>query len=892
MTARFSRALPFGANLIGRDRTQFRLYAPAQRAVAVAIEGRAHLPMTDRGDGWFEATAECGAGTRYRYRLGSGVSVPDPASRAQAGDVHDASLVVDPAAYEWRHPEWRGRPWHETVLYELHAGLLGGFRGVMRELPRLAELGVTAVELMPVNDFPGARNWGYDGVLPYAPDASYGSPGDLKALIDAAHEHGLMIFLDVVYNHFGPDGNYLPSYAPAMFRDDVATPWGPAIDFRRPDVRRFFTENALYWLIDYRFDGLRFDAVHAISESDWLDEMAAEIRAQVEPGRQVHLVLEHDGNVASLLDHAFDAQWNDDAHHVLHVLLTGEREGYYEDYADDPAERLARCLAEGFAYQGEPSRASGGPRGTASADLPPTAFVLFLQNHDQIGNRAFGERLTALSPPAALEAAIALQILAPQIPLLFMGEEDASRTPFLFFADYKGELADAVREGRRKEFAGFAAFADPVKRAQIPDPNAPGTFRASMPRPDPDAAQARRDVLQRSCSRCAGPRSCRALQAGARAIGATVLGEAAVMARWRMGDGANHVIATNLGSVRVPLAPPGGRLWAWLRARPGRGRAGSWSRLSRRKQRVAFWSNARAMSDAAVRDLAGRARHPGRLAGCCRPRPNGQVAAPTVLAAKAFRSEARCACRATPTPRRAGQCFAERPPTAPSNETARCRRRGGALLRARGRAAACVAGVAAQLYGLRRAGDCGIGDFAAVAALAESAARQGADAVALSPAHALFAADTSRYGPYSPSSRLFLNPLYADADATDSLCCRTMPATWSMRRLIDWPKIGVPAKIFRRAATDALRREVPRRAPQDLMFRGIGRSLGAARAALRRGRLRRAFPQAAGAAGISPRSANGRASSAWHDPRSSAAEATARAHRDRRRERSHRRILQ
>src|ERR1051325_7054552 len=458
MTAAFSRVLPFGATLIGDGRTRFRLWAPAQHAVAVDVEGLGPMPMTRNENSWFSAEADCGAGARFRYRLGDGRLVPDPAARAQADDLHGPSVVVDPASYRWRHTDWRGRPWRETVIYELHAGVLGGFRGVERELARLAALGVTAVELMPVAAFPGRRNWGYDGVLPFAPAACYGTPDDLKALVDAAHGHGLMMFLDVVYNHFGPDGNYLAAYAPQMFRDDVSTPWGPAIDFRRPEVRRFFTENALYWLMEYRFDGLRFDAVHAITEQDWLDEMAREVRATVEKDRHVHLVLEHDGNVAEHLRRNFDAQWNDDAHHVLHVMLTGENEGYYRDYAGCPAERLARALREGFIYQGDPSaHREGEPRGTPSADLPPTSFVLFLQNHDQIGNRAFGDRLAAIARPEALEAAIALQLLCPQIPLIFMGEEIASPTPFQFFTDHHGELADAVREGRRREFASFAA---------------------------------------------------------------------------------------------------------------------------------------------------------------------------------------------------------------------------------------------------------------------------------------------------------------------------------------------------------------------------------------------------------------------------------------------------
>jgi malto-oligosyltrehalose trehalohydrolase len=513
--------------------------------------------MTRLQDGWFEAEARRGTGTRYRFRLADGLNVPDPASRAQAGDVHDFSIVVDPAAYRWRHPDWRGRPWAETVLYELHAGALGGFRGVARELPRLADLGITAVELMPVNDFPGRHNWGYDGVLPFAPDASYGTPDELKALVDAAHDLDLMIFLDVVYNHFGPDGNYLASYAPKIFRHDVKTPWGAAIDFRLPEVRRFFTENALYWLMEYRFDGLRFDAVHAITEADWLDEMAAEVRATVEPGRHVHLVLEHDGNVASHLRENFDAQWNDDGHHVLHVLLTGETEGYYADYKDDPAGQLARCLAEGFVYQGEPSRhRDGEKRGTPSVGLEPTAFVLFLQNHDQVGNRAFGERLTVVAEAAALEAAIALQILCPQIPLLFMGEETASTTPFLFFSDHRGALADAVRDGRRREFAKFAAFADRERREKIPDPNAPESFRNSVPQPDPEHAQARGDLYRRLLALRRAeivPRL-----PGAHAAGARPLGPAAVSAGWRMADGAILTLLVNLGRDPVGLAPPAG----------------------------------------------------------------------------------------------------------------------------------------------------------------------------------------------------------------------------------------------------------------------------------------------------------------------------------------------
>jgi maltooligosyltrehalose trehalohydrolase len=549
--------LPFGANVVDPNRTRFRLWAPSQSKVSLKIDGRAPLPMTGRDAGWFEAEADCDAGARYRYILQDGTAVPDPASRAQDDDVHGASIVVDPRSYRWRQLKWHGRPWHEAILYELHVGLMGGFAGAARALPRLSALGVTAIELMPIAEFPGTRNWGYDGALPFAPEHSYGTPDDLRALVDAAHEHGLMIFLDVVYNHFGPDGNYLSLYAPEMFCSDVSTPWGPAIDFRRGEVKRFFTENALYWLVEYRFDGLRLDAVHAITESDWLDEMAAEVRCAVGPDRHVHLVLENDDNAAAHLSRGFDAQWNDDGHHVLHVLLSGEAEGYYADYAESPARRLARCLREGFIYQGEPSARRGGkPRGTPSTALPPTAFVLFLQNHDQIGNRAFGERLTKLADSRALEAAIALQLLCPQIPLMFMGEEDASKSPFLFFTDHNATLADAVREGRRREFSSFPQFSDQKLLSTLPDPNAVATFEQSRPRADTEEGTPRFELYERLLDirrREIIPRLKDALADDARAIG-----HASVIASWRMADDSLLTIACNLGADEVEMLMPDG----------------------------------------------------------------------------------------------------------------------------------------------------------------------------------------------------------------------------------------------------------------------------------------------------------------------------------------------
>ena len=556
---RFAQELTWGATLLapGGDRTRFRLWAPDAPEVALELEGRSPLPMRAEGGGWFALEAPAGAGARYRFRVSPGLAVPDPASRLQAGDVHDASVVLDPRAYAWRHPGWRGRPWHEAVVYELHAGCMGGFDGVRAALPRLRDLGATAVELMPIADFPGRRNWGYDGVLPYAPDASYGPPEALKALVDEAHGLGLMVLLDVVYNHFGPDGAYLHAYARPFFDEGIHTPWGAAIDFRRPEVRSYFEENALFWLNEYRFDGLRFDAVHAIAEAEWLDALAARIRREV-PDRHVHLVLENERNAARHLRPVggFDAQWNDDGHNILHPLLTGEREGYYEDFFEDGAEKLAKVLGEGFLFQGQRSGHLDAPRGEPSGHLPPTAFVLFLQNHDQVGNRAFGERLSRLADPGALAAATALLLLCPQVPLIFMGEEWGASAPFLFFTDHNAELAPLVRDGRRREFAKFAAFQDPERRARIPDPNDEATFRASFPDPEEAARPPHAETLALH-RRLLALRHARIVPRlpGARAIGARAVGEAAVLARWRLGDGAVLAIACNLGAEGADCGP-------------------------------------------------------------------------------------------------------------------------------------------------------------------------------------------------------------------------------------------------------------------------------------------------------------------------------------------------
>jgi maltooligosyltrehalose trehalohydrolase len=554
----------FGPRLTA-DGVTFRLWAPAAKRVDLMLEKP--MPMVRGDKGWFSLdTANTKAGTRYKFRIDDDVDVPDPASAFQPEDVFGPSEVIDHDVYPWRARDWRGRPWEETVLIETHAGTFtqdGSYRAMIEKLDHLVKTGITALELMPLADFAGSRGWGYDGVLWYAPDSAYGRPEDLKALIDEAHLRGLTVFLDVVYNHFGPEGNYLGRYAPAFFTD-AHTPWGSAIDYRVPEVRAFAIENALYWLSDYRFDGLRFDAVNHIRTEPGAVSMLQDLSAAVgrlaeETGRHIHLVLENGDNIAGLLDATeepargkYRAQWNDDYHHVWHVLLTKESQGYYGDYQTSPLGGLARALASGFVYQGEPAPFWGNKkRGEPSGALPPTSFVNFLQNHDQVGNRPFGDRLEKIAPREGIEAAFAVTLLSPNIPMLFMGEEWGSKTPFPFFCDFRGGLAEAVRKGRREEYKwAYETYGD-----EVPDPLMSTTFKSAKldwgARDSPAGAQ--RSALVREL--LAG----RAREIVPRLKG-TAFGEAhaadngLLTAHWRMGDGATLRLIANLSSSEVANA--------------------------------------------------------------------------------------------------------------------------------------------------------------------------------------------------------------------------------------------------------------------------------------------------------------------------------------------------
>lgn len=472
-----------------------RVWAPGRRTVEVLLEqpgGPRRVSLEPRAGGYFEGVLEeAGAGVGYRIVPDDAGPFPDPASRFQPDGVHGSSEIIDPRSFRWTDDAWSPPAPEDLILYELHVGTFspeGTFRGVQDRLRWLAELGVTAIELMPVADFPGRWNWGYDGVSLFAPARAYGRPDDLRALVDAAHASGIAVFLDVVYNHLGPDGAYLAAISSRVFTTRHRTPWGDAINFDgegSAQLRSFFIENALMWVHEYHIDGLRLDATHAIvddSPRHFLAEFAERVRAGA--GRQVTLVAEDHRNLDTIVrppaagGWGFDGAWSDDFHHEVRRHLTGDSDGYFADFTGSAGD-IATTVQRGWFFSGAFAGYFGAPRGTDPAGLPPHAFTIFTQNHDQVGNRAYGERLHHDVDDATWRAVSVLLLTAPEMPLLFMGQEWAASTPFRYFTDHNEELGRLVTEGRRREFSRFRAFSSPEVRDRIPDPQSPATFEAS-----------------------------------------------------------------------------------------------------------------------------------------------------------------------------------------------------------------------------------------------------------------------------------------------------------------------------------------------------------------------------------------------------------------------------
>ncbi len=476
-----------GSAHLGGGRTSFSVWAPGADEVTLHIQQPRERSFVMERDafGYHTVVAESvWPGTLYKYRLDRGEERADPASRLQPQGLHGPSEVVE-ASFDWHDTHWQGIPVQHYIIYELHVGAFtpeGDFVSVISKLPYLKQLGVTAVELMPVAQFPGTRNWGYDGAYPFAAQDSYGGPDGLKSLVNACHEQGLAVILDVVYNHLGPEGNYLSEFGP-YFTDRYQTPWGAAINFDGPDsdhVRRFFIENALYWVTDCHIDALRLDALHAIldvSPYTFLQELAETVHERaVHLNRRIHLFGESDLNdvrlirVPELGGYGLDGQWNDDFHHILHVLLTGESGGYYQAFGG--VVQMAKAYSEGFVYSGQYSMYRRRRHGISSKDVPAERFVVFAQNHDQVGNRMQGDRLSSLVPLEALKLAAGVVLLSPCVPLLFMGEEYGEKAPFPYFISHSDpDLAEAVREGRRREFAAFNWD------QELPDAQSEDTFR-------------------------------------------------------------------------------------------------------------------------------------------------------------------------------------------------------------------------------------------------------------------------------------------------------------------------------------------------------------------------------------------------------------------------------
>jgi maltooligosyltrehalose trehalohydrolase len=566
ITARWTLSL--GANVVDGG-VRFAVWAPKARTVDVELTGEVDGParyvplVADTGRIYTRFAPGVVSGARYRFRIDGAALYPDPWSRSQPDGVHGPSEVVDPARFRWTDDRWTGVSREDLIIYELHVGTFtdsGTFDGVARELPYLRRLGVTAIELMPVAEFPGSRNWGYDGVDLFAPSRNYGGVTALKRLVDRAHRVGIAVILDVVYNHFGPDGNYLRAFSDSYFTDRHTTPWGAAINYDRPEsdrVRQLIVENACYWLVEYHLDGLRLDATHEIhdaSEVHLLSEICRRTREVVGDERRIFVMAEDDRRDVSLIrpparaGHGLDAVWADDFHHAVHVLLTGERDGYYAAYAGTASE-IATAVSRGFVYQGQWSAYHGARRSAPVRDEPASAFIFCVQNHDQVGNRAFGERLNNLIEPERYVVAVALLLFVPEVPLLFMGQEFAANTPFQYFTDHEPALGELVTRGRRQEFAKFAAFRDPTSRSRIPDPQNVQTFldsrlRASERVSNGSMLRLHRDLIR---LRRTDPVLAQCDRANTRAI---AVGERCVVIR-RWSDIGERILIANAGASQL-----------------------------------------------------------------------------------------------------------------------------------------------------------------------------------------------------------------------------------------------------------------------------------------------------------------------------------------------------
>jgi maltooligosyltrehalose trehalohydrolase len=582
-----SRRWPIGAEVVSPGRVDFRVWAPRQRRVAVVLEGDKprSSDLAAEGNGYFSGTLDAQPGSRYRFRLDDDKLYPDPASRFQPEGPHGPSEVIDPNRFPWSDSSWPGVAPLGRVIYEMHIGTFtpqGTWRSAIEQLPRLADVGVNLLEVMPVADFPGRFGWGYDGVDLFAPTRLYGRPDDFRAFVDRAHALGLGVILDVVYNHLGPDGNYLEVFSPAYFSETHKTEWGEGLNFDGPDsgpVREFFTTNAAYWISEFHLDGLRLDATQTIRDDSPEHILAAIAQATraAAGGKSIVLVAENERQEARLArpveqgGYDLDMLWNDDFHHSLRVALTGRAEAYYSDHRGTPQELLS-SVKHGYLFQGQYYTWQKAPRGTPALDLPPHAFVTFIDNHDQVSNSATGLRTQALTSPGRFRAATALLLLGPGTPMLFQGQEFASSAPFFYFADHNPRLAELVCKGRTEFLRQFPSVAGQQESVSVPPPHEPTTFQRC--RLDPDevkrhdwAVQLHRDLLR---LRRDDPTF--RLQKPHGLDGAVLGPEAFVLRFFGAAPGEDRLLLINLGTdvdygrmAEPLLAPPAGTRWqvAW-----------------------------------------------------------------------------------------------------------------------------------------------------------------------------------------------------------------------------------------------------------------------------------------------------------------------------------------